>query len=86
MEFLRSANPNIAAQIEDRNSNPPAPAQASGMHALRNPLSDRTALEATLTECGWNISEAARRLGTTRAQVYRWMERLGIQTPRARGN
>lgn len=85
MEFLRGANPALAQPFEDRASTPPA-SGGSGMHTVRNPLSDRAALEAMLSECEGNVSEAARRLNTTRAQVYRWMERFGIEVSRNRSD
>jgi DNA-binding NtrC family response regulator/serine/threonine protein kinase len=86
MEFLRTVNVTLPAQSEDRPGlSPPAGQASSGMLSLRNPLSDRAALEALLAECEGNISEVARRVNTTRAQVYRWMERFGIHVPRARG-
>lgn len=86
MDFLRNANAAFGAYLKDRVSSPPPGTQPSGTHPVRNPLSDRAALEALLVECSGNISEVARRVNTTRAQVYRWMERLGIQPPRVRGN
>ncbi len=85
LPFLRGISPALAQTIEDRSSAPPlAPPNASGTHSLRNPLSDRAALESMLGACEGNVSEAARRLNTTRAQVYRWMERFGIETARSR--
>ena len=37
-------------------------------------------LERLLAECGWNVSEAARRLGVDRSTVHRRMRRLGLST------
>jgi transcriptional regulator with GAF, ATPase, and Fis domain len=84
IEFLRNANPAMLAPLVDRASAPPA--ASSGTHALRNPLSDRAELERLLSACEGNVSEIARRLGTTRAQVYRWMDRFGLHPERNRPN
>jgi transcriptional regulator with AAA-type ATPase domain/serine/threonine protein kinase len=82
LEFLRSVNPAMVAPLQERSSTPPG---AQSAHpAPRNPLSDRTELEQLLVTCGGNVSEVARRLNTTRAQVYRWMERFGMDPGRAR--
>ena len=63
----------------------PAALNPSGLVAARDPLRDRDALDSLLRDCDGNVSEAARRLGTTRAQVYRWMARLGLSSPRSPG-
>ncbi|HEY5960685.1 MAG TPA: helix-turn-helix domain-containing protein, partial [Polyangiaceae bacterium] len=44
----------------------------------RRTLYERAALQRCLEENLGNVSNVARHLGTTRAQVYRWMKRLGI--------
>jgi transcriptional regulator of acetoin/glycerol metabolism len=87
---LQKLSPAIAAFHAERAtaqvSNPtPPPAGASGLVPARDPLRDRDALDALLRECDGNVSEVARRLGTTRAQVYRWMARLGLSSPRSPG-
>ena len=84
LDFLHSVNPTMASTLQDRASTPPAATSSSGTQ--RNPLSDRTQLEALLLACDGNVSEVARRLNTTRAQVYRWLERFGIEPARARGD
>jgi two-component system, NtrC family, response regulator HydG len=63
----------------------PVAVSPSGLVAARDPLRDRDALDGLLRDCDGNVSEAARRLGTTRAQVYRWMARLGLSSPRSPG-
>jgi DNA-binding NtrC family response regulator/serine/threonine protein kinase len=85
IEFLRGVNANMVAFLQERTSVPPA-TSASSSGPQRNPLSDRTALEALLNTCDGNVSEMARRLNTTRAQVYRWLERFGLEPARARGD
>ena len=40
---------------------------------------DRDTLAALLAACDGNVSEAARRLGKDRRQLYRWMDRLGLR-------
>jgi transcriptional regulator with GAF, ATPase, and Fis domain len=84
VEFLRGVNPAFLTAVQERSNN--AVANSSGTHALRNPLSDRSELEALLRSCDGNISEAARRLNTTRAQVYRWIERFGLEVSRGRSD
>ena len=84
--------PAMAASA-DRGQTAPQPGPApvptalnpSGLVAARDPLRDRDALDSLLRDCDGNVSEAARRLGTTRAQVYRWMARLGLSSPRSPG-
>ncbi len=82
VDFLRGVNAAIIAPLADRSSSPPAAPNASS--AQRNPLSDRSELEALLEQCSGNVSEVARRLNTTRAQVYRWLERFGMDPSRLR--
>lgn len=40
---------------------------------------ERAELAGMLEECGWNVSEAARRLGLDRSTVHRRMKRLGLR-------
>ncbi|KUM28014.1 AAA family ATPase [Mesorhizobium loti] len=51
--------------------------------ALRPPSSgeEREALLSALVAAGWNISEAARRLGVDRTTVHRRMKRLRLEAP-----
>jgi sigma-54 dependent transcriptional regulator, acetoin dehydrogenase operon transcriptional activator AcoR len=48
-------------------------------------LRHKSMLQRTLENHGGNISQAARELGTTRAQVYRWMKRLGLNRQATEG-
>lgn len=48
-------------------------------------LSQETELLAALRHCHWNVSEAARLLGLSRATIYRKMVREGIVQPNYRG-
>ena len=56
---------------------PPAPARAS-VAAAPDPAA---ALREALRQSGWNVSEAARRLGVSRMTLYRRMERHGMRSP-----
>ncbi|TIT46601.1 MAG: LysR family transcriptional regulator, partial [Mesorhizobium sp.] len=51
--------------------------------ALRapSPEDERAALLDALVAAGWNISEAARRLGVDRTTVHRRMKRLRLDAP-----
>ncbi len=79
MEFLRGVNPAFLAPFQDRISRPPG--HGSGTHVLKDPSLERAELEGMLRSCDGDVSEVARRLSTTRAQVYRLMERLGLEGP-----
>ena len=39
-------------------------------------------LKKVIEHCGGNLSKVARYYGKDRRQVYRWIERLGLGTPR----
>ena len=82
IEFLRGVNPAFLAPFQDRVSSPPG--HGSGTHALNvnGPALERAELEALLRACNGDVSEVARRLSTTRSQVYRMCERLGLERPR----
>jgi DNA-binding NtrC family response regulator/serine/threonine protein kinase len=84
LEFLRGVNPAFLAPFQDRVSTPPG--HGSGAHALNNPSLERAELEAMLRACDGDVSEVARRLSTTRAQVYRLIERLGLERPPGRND
>jgi transcriptional regulator with GAF, ATPase, and Fis domain len=53
--------------------------------SARTTLRQRTALENALSQHAGNVASVARELGVTRAQIYRWMGRLGIDIKFARG-
>jgi transcriptional regulator with PAS, ATPase and Fis domain len=59
-------------------------AERSGADAVfateGNPLADRERLRELIERASGNVSQVARELNVTRAQVYRWMKRLGIGT------
>jgi transcriptional regulator of acetoin/glycerol metabolism len=50
----------------------------------RDRLRSRSGLQNILAEHSGNVAQVARELGTTRAQVYRWMARLGLDRATAR--
>ncbi|HET9960074.1 MAG TPA: sigma 54-interacting transcriptional regulator, partial [Polyangiaceae bacterium] len=94
LEFLHGVNPAMTLPFQERsasqapssNSSSSARSPSNSGTPARNPLSDRTALEALLVSCEGNVSEVARRLNTTRAQVYRWMDRLGLDASKTRSS
>ena len=43
--------------------------------------SDEDSLEDVLEACGWNMAQAARRLGVNRSTVMRRMRRAGVAPP-----
>ena len=77
--FLRGVDPAFLAPFQDRTSSPPG--HGSGTHALNVPSLERAELEGLLRSCDGDVSEVARRLSTTRAQVYRLLERFGLERP-----
>jgi len=70
MADLRTAY--CQSRFAEEEETPPARASQAA-----TPESLRTLLQA----CGWNKSEAARRLGVDRTTVWRKMKRWGIQPP-----
>jgi transcriptional regulator with GAF, ATPase, and Fis domain len=71
---LRQVRPELHQHLKARRS------ESSSTHfpSSGNPLADREHLRRMLERADGNVSQVARELGTTRAQVYRWMKRLGI--------
>ncbi len=70
---LTQTKPEMVERLRTQRSGSNSAPQAEG-----NPLADRERLRALIERAAGNISQVARELGTTRAQVYRWMKRLGI--------
>jgi len=62
---------------------PALPVQPASLVELRQPSpeEERAALLGVLAATGWNISEAARRLGVDRTTVHRRMKRLRLEAP-----
>ncbi|WP_296747050.1 sigma-54-dependent Fis family transcriptional regulator [Mesorhizobium sp.] len=62
---------------------PTLPVQLTSLVGLRQPSpgEERAALLDVLAATGWNISEAARRLGVDRTTVHRRMKRLRLEAP-----
>jgi transcriptional regulator with GAF, ATPase, and Fis domain len=71
---LSSLPPALRVRIENRPASPDA-------EVVGDPGSDdgRERLQEMLREESGNIAAVARRLGKDRRQVYRWIERLGLQ-------
>ena len=67
----------------DGDSAPKVP--AAGVVAQPEDCPSAEALIADLTQTGCNIAEVARRYGKQRRQIYRWIERLGIDLATIRG-
>lgn len=66
-----------AAQAADEESSAPAVQPSAGAAGATTTLDQATGevIERTLTECGGNISRAARRLGVSRGLLYRHLQR-----------
>jgi transcriptional regulator with AAA-type ATPase domain len=80
VEFLSSVDPEMTRWTLSAQ-----PSVAPGAEARpRSGVSNRKELESLLRECAGNVSEVARRLDTNRAQVYRWLERFGLDPSRLR--
>lgn len=76
-----------ASLIEGRFEDPlvaPAPPEARDPSPAAGPP-DRAVLEAALRDHGGVVTDAARALGRSRRQVYRWIGQLGIDLDTVRG-
>ncbi len=71
---LKSVRPQLHEHLKAQRSESPA----TFVPSTGNPLADRDRLRQMLERAEGNVSQVARELGTTRAQVYRWMKRLGV--------
>jgi transcriptional regulator with GAF, ATPase, and Fis domain len=71
---LKSVRPQLHEHLKAQRSDLPA----ARVSSAGNPLADRDRLRQMLERAEGNVSQVARELGTTRAQVYRWMKRLGV--------
>jgi DNA-binding NtrC family response regulator len=76
LELLEREAPNL---VGPRTS----PKAATAEHAPRTTVS-REALERVLAEHDGRVADVAAALGTSRTQVYRWLERHGLATSRKR--
>lgn len=76
LQALQRVKPQVAQLFARRRAEDAASALPSG----QNPLSNRELMLNALERHGGNISRVALELQTTRAQVYRWMKRLGLET------
>lgn len=79
------AAPALEAGIDDVQKAPPlhgtASLSANGQTDKPSSPDPVDALREALRMSGWNMSEAARRLGVSRMTLYRRMERLGLRSP-----
>ncbi len=76
-EHLERAHPAEAPLAPRQQPAATAPSQARGAATARQ----RGELLELLRGQGWNVSEAARRLGVSRMTLYRWMRRHDIRSP-----
>ncbi len=67
----------------------PASPRAAGDQTVKQTakqgLRDRAVVEAAIAEAGGNLSAAARTLGVHRTQLYRWLDRHGIERKTLKG-
>jgi transcriptional regulator of acetoin/glycerol metabolism len=86
LEYLARENPRLVQAFAERatreapappGSSAPPPASSSP-RSSRKSTPHREELRSVLAKSGGNVAEAARSLGTTRAQIYRWMKSLGL--------
>ncbi len=82
LRLLEEQRPEIAGALVDRHrfrsSLPPTTTDST----RRNPLANRQRLEQLLERHQGNVSAVADEVGAHRTQVYRWMDRLGIERRR----
>jgi propionate catabolism operon transcriptional regulator len=75
--FLEREAPELLEGIRtSRSENPPAPGVS------KRP--SREELERALARHAGNVAAVASELGTSRTQVYRWLKRFGLGTPKAK--
>jgi len=82
LDMLSPFEPKTVGEISmrKRNATSVAVPDVKSVHEL---LRDRTSMQKYLELYGGNISHIARELGTTRPQVYRWLNRLGLSFDRS---
>jgi transcriptional regulator with GAF, ATPase, and Fis domain len=72
------------ARVIPRDGSRPVPVEGWADIALSETLDnfERTLISRALSAARGNVAEAARRLATDRANLYRRMRRLGLEPPR----
>lgn len=89
LAYLSHARPQLAAAIVKRADAPldgalaPHPVR-SVLPTLPQPKLDRVRLRSLMEEHAGNVSQVAKVLGKPRAQIYRWMEALGLSAEQFR--
>ena len=80
---LRKIEPALATELKSRRNSPTR--SSVKLPNAHKTLRERSSLEQLLAEHHGNVAKVAKDLGTTRAQIYRWMSRLGIDVDSLRG-
>jgi transcriptional regulator with AAA-type ATPase domain len=78
LAYLSENHPPIAQAVASRAAAGSEPQSKAPLPTLQRPQHDRKRLAELLDQHGGNVSKVAQALGKPRAQVYRWMEALGL--------